>query len=73
MRVCGKTVINKVNYAQAKRIIDTRCPLGLFYVLEAGAYIGIDNSTGDAWTEAFPNLRKCKRWLINPNIEVCVK
>ena len=61
--------ILKISYEQAGRIIDTRDPLGLFYVLEAGAYIGIDNSNGQAWTEEFPNLRKCKRWLRYPNIE----
>ena len=59
--------IRKIRYYEAKRIIDTRCPLGLFYVLKDG--IGIDNSNGQAWTEDFPSLRKCKRWLSNPNIE----
>ena len=61
--------IKKINNEQAGRIIDIRYPLGLFYVLKAGVYIGIDNSNGEAWTEEFPNLRKCKRWLSNPNIE----
>ena len=61
--------IQKISYTQAERIIDTRCPLGLFYVLKAGTYIGIDNSNGQAWTEDFPSFRKCKRWLSNPNIE----
>ena len=61
--------IQKTSHEQAERIIDTRSPLGLYYVLEAGTYIGIDNSNGQAWTEEFPNLRKCKRWLRDPNIE----
>ena len=64
------TEIKKISDEQAGRIIDTRYPLGLFYVLKAGVYIGIDNSNGEAWTEEFSDLRKCKRWLSNPNIEV---
>ena len=62
--------IRKISYEQAGRIIDTRYPLGLFYVLKNGVYTGIDNATGDAWTEPFPNLRRCKRWLTNQNIDV---
>ena len=60
--------IIKITPEQAERIIETRDPLGLFYVRSGGIYIGIDNTTGHAWTEEFPNLRQCKRWLINPNI-----
>jgi len=61
--------IRKVSHDQAVEIIDTRIPLGLFYYLDAGIYVCIDNFNGQAWTETFPNLRKCKRWLSNPNIE----
>ena len=63
------TGIKKIKPLQAKSIIDSRQPPGLFYSLNNGVYIGIDNSTGDAWTEEFPNLRKCKRWLRNPNLQ----
>ena len=51
------------------RIIDTREPHGLFY-RKAGRrlYVGVDNASGDAWTEEFRSLRKCKRWLRNPNL-----
>lgn len=62
------TVIRKITLEQANTIIDTRQPLGSFYVLEAGIYIGIDNSNGQAWMEEFPNLQKCKCWLSNPNV-----
>ena len=61
-------VIRKITPEQADSIIETRKPLGLFYVLEAKVYVGIDNSNGQAWTEDFPNLQKCKRWLSNPAI-----
>lgn len=62
--------IRKVTPDALSQIIDNRQPLGLFYALENGAYIGVDNRTGDAWTEAFPNLRRCKRWLTNSNLTV---
>lgn len=64
----SKPTIQKITSEQAGRIINTRYPLGLFYVLDAGVYVGIDNSTGDAWTEEFPDLRTCKRWLSNPSL-----
>ena len=62
--------IKKISYERAEGIIDTRKPLGLFYTLLAGIYVGIDNSTGEAWTESFPDLRKCKQWLSNRDIEI---
>jgi hypothetical protein len=61
--------IKKITTEQAASVIETREPLGLFYVLENGIYIGIDNSSGDAWTEEFSGLRKCRRWLRDPRIE----
>ena len=60
--------IMKIKPSYAERIIDTRKPLGLFYLLDNGIYIGIDNSTGDAWTEEFTSLYQCKKWLRNPSI-----
>jgi hypothetical protein len=58
-----KREIRKLASEQASIIIDIRKPLGLFYTLETGIYIDIDNSNGQAWTEEFSNLRKCKHWL----------
>ena len=63
-------MIKKIQPKHAIRIIDSRQPLGLFYYLRAGVYVGIDNTNGNAWTEAFPTLRKCKQWLSNPHKEV---
>ena len=62
--------IKKINLKMAEDVINTRVPLGLFYVLGVGLYTGIDNSYGDAWTETFPDLRRCKRWLSNKNIDI---
>lgn len=38
-------------------------PLGLFYLQEGDKFVGIDNSTGDAWTEEFADKEGCLRWL----------
>ncbi|MBS6355418.1 hypothetical protein [Oscillibacter sp.] len=39
-------------------------PLGLFYQQEdGGAWVGIDNSTGHAWTEEFETQAECLEWL----------
>lgn len=62
------TEIKETTSEQASVIIDTRQPLGLFYLLDNSIYVGIDNSTGDAWTEEFSNLRQCKKWLQNPSL-----
>ena len=64
------TTIKKIRYEQAESIIDTRQPRGLFYTILGGLYVGIDNDSGQAWTETFPTLRKCKQWLSKPYIEI---
>lgn len=45
-------------------------PRGLFYLREDGRVIGIDNSTGHAWTEEFDCVDQCKRWLNGEKPEV---
>ncbi len=65
-----KTSIRRIDPEQADAIIDTRRPLGLFYVRLASIYLGIDNSHGDAWTEAFSRLGQCRNWLNNPNLHI---
>ena len=44
-------------------------PHGLFYLRDSGKVIGIDNSTGRAWTEEFDTVEQCKRWLNGENLE----
>jgi len=54
----------EVSQHEALEIIAKYSPHGLFYVVEPdGIYTGIDNSTGDSWTENFPTLDKCLGWL----------
>ena len=62
--------IEKVTVEAIRQIIETRQPRGLYYTKEARRlYVGVDNSYGEAWTEAFPSRRKCLRWLRNPNLD----
>jgi len=64
--------IKEITVEEASTLIETRQPKGLFYTTEKnGIIVGIDNSTGDAWTDEFENLDKCKDWLqIKPiNVE----
>jgi len=62
--------IEKVTAEAMDRIIETRQPLGLFYRrVGHRCYVGVDNSTGDAWTEEFRSRRRCLRWLCDPSID----
>lgn len=63
-------MVKKLKPVQARAVIETRQPMGLFYAYENGVYVGIDNSMGHAWTEEFSSLRKCKAWLRNPSMTV---
>ncbi len=44
-------------------IIRTRNPRGCFWQKDGELYIGIDNTTGDAWTEEFKSKEDCLAWL----------
>lgn len=56
--------IKEVSQKEAHEIIYTRKPRGLFYEIDGGIHIGIDNSTGDAWVEEFRAKEECFKWLI---------
>jgi hypothetical protein len=55
--------MKEITEKKAEEIIDNRVPLGKFWCREGDAFIGIDNESGDAWTEQFDNLDECKKWL----------
>ena len=38
-------------------------PVGLFYHQDKNTVIGVDNSTGEAWTEEFSSVKECLAWL----------
>lgn len=43
--------------------------IGKFLTVEGNLYIAVDNSTGDAWTEDFPDMKDAIDWL-NDKIEI---
>lgn len=54
--------IKKITSEEISQIIDTRKPLGKFYLIDRGIYVGIDNSSGDAWTEEFDSFEAMIKW-----------
>lgn len=56
-------MIKRVTEDEANTIIDTRLPLGQFYCQEGNYFVGIDNRSGDAWTEDFLKKSSCTTWL----------
>lgn len=55
--------IIKVSNQEARKIIDTREPIGLFYIQDLEFYIGIDNLYGHANVEEFITEEECFKWL----------
>lgn len=56
-------MIKIVSTQRANEIITNYGPIGLFLIIENNMFVGIDNSTGKAWTEEFTDLNKCLKWL----------
>ena len=56
-------LIQKIDPEHASEIIDNCKPVGRFFVKYTDCYVGIDNSTGEAWTESFDHLDRCIAWL----------
>lgn len=46
-------------------------PEGKFWCKDGDWYVGIDNSTGNAWTEEFKNKEMMLRWLEGYEIGRC--
>ena len=64
-RWCPRKMAEKpmeISKIQGYQVIDTRRPRGLFFVV-GQVVTGIDNRTGDAWTEDFATKRECLKWL----------
>lgn len=60
--------MKQVTPLTAAVIIETRKPQGKYWIMdESRKFIGIDNSTGEAWTEEFDNLNDCLKWLKGEN------
>lgn len=56
-------MIKEITREEAHEIIDKYEPKGLFYLKENGVHVGIDNTTGDSWTEEFNTKEECIAWL----------
>jgi hypothetical protein len=65
---CGAD-LKEITQEEAEQIIETREPLGQFFKIENDLYIGIDNQTGNAWTEEFKSREDCFRWLYGEELE----
>jgi hypothetical protein len=63
---CGAD-LQEITQEEATRIIETREPIGQFFLRDNSLYIGIDNQTEDAWTEEFNTREECFRWLYGEN------
>lgn len=69
IKMMEKKKFIKVSNKKANDIINTRKPLGLFWTKEKEWFIGIDNSTGEAWVECFKDgnfdkgKKECFKWL----------
>lgn len=61
--------IKKVSESKILEIIETRQPKGIFYCLEQGMYIGVDNRDGNAWTDEFLYRNQCFSWLKDEEYE----
>lgn len=55
--------IELIHKEKALGIITERWPLGCFLLADAGMWVGIDNRSGDAWTEQFGSFGRCVLWL----------
>jgi hypothetical protein len=55
--------VKLLNKGLLDRVIQQRKPLGLFMCDTGTSYIGVDNRTGEAWTEEFGLREECLAWL----------
>lgn len=57
--------IKEVSKEEISKIIDTREPKGLFWHKDKNLYVGVDNTTGEAWTEEFKEFKDCENFLLD--------
>lgn len=57
------TTFQDITVEELIEVINTREPLGKFWTKENGAYVGIDNTEGEAYVEEFNTLEECFKWL----------
>lgn len=59
----------EITSVEADNIIENRIPRGQFLLKDGDLFVGIDNSTGDAWTEEFKKKDECVRWLAGEDLD----
>lgn len=64
----NEKIIQEITIDKALKIIDTREPLGLFWVVDGGKYVAIDNSNLEVWTEEFTDKKQCMDYLLGYDI-----
>ncbi|WP_042351317.1 hypothetical protein [Bacillus massiliigorillae] len=55
--------IIKVSNEEATKIIQTGNPTGLFFTIEQGRIVGINNTHNDLLVEDFNRFTECTEWL----------
>lgn len=55
--------IQEITEEAGFKVITSREPMGRFYYKEGNRWIGLDNRSGDCWTEAFGTKAECLAWL----------
>ncbi len=53
----------EVTRQEAEQIIKSKNLPGCFFLNDGEWYVGIDNRTGEAWTEDFRSKEECLLWL----------
>lgn len=56
-------MITEITNKEALSIIETRLPLGNFWLKENDKYVAISNEDGNAWTEEFDTMEECMDYL----------
>lgn len=55
--------IKEITKGEAFKIIETKEPEGLFWLIDGDTFIAIDNSRGEAFVEEFNDKEECLQWL----------
>ena len=64
-------MIEWITNKQANKVIEERVPKGTYLLYQDGHYIGIDNSSGDAFVESFESEPLCRQWLQGNEVILC--
>ena len=63
MEVVDNNGFRRVSKKEAESIIESRKPLGQFWLEDDGVFVAIANEDGNAWTEEFWNQEECFKYL----------